>query len=142
MKYHNKYFKKIGYDNSCTENLFFSESLKKDKRSKKWKAERKKYGGYDTRAVWNLNTFMTEQIYTWLRMYLDDADKYIVLTYHTFDINGITMTEKDALKLAISDIEYYLKNLESNDIKVSEESDKRILEAYNIIGIILSSLWY
>lgn len=149
MKYKNKYFKKLGYKNSCTEELFFG-SLQKDKRNKKWEKQQKKYGGYDDRVAWSLNTFMTEQIYIWLKMYLNNADGFIDLTFYKFDIDGKILTEKEAILLAISDIEFYLLNNDKIDFNMtSEEIEKltkqclsKIAEAYKIIGIILPTLWY
>lgn len=58
--YKNKAFEKIKYSKSCIENLH--HGLKNDKRQSKWKKQRAKYGGWDERATWNLNLFMTEHI--------------------------------------------------------------------------------
>lgn len=139
-KYKNKYFKKINYKNSCTENLFFRMSG--DKRAKKWKSERKKFGGYDSRVTWNLNTFMTEQIYTWLKMYFDRADGYVDLNFHKFQINGGEMSEREAVLLAISDMEYYLCNSEVLEQSIENECARKIAEAFYIIGIIFPALWW
>ena len=141
MKYKNKYFKKLNYENSCTQSLFYS-TLKNDKRNKKWKKQRKNHGNWDERTVWNLNTFMTEQIYTWLKLYFEKADNFVDLTFYKFEINNTEMTERDAILLAISDIEFYLVNLGSMEPEIIKKSSEKISEAYTIIGIVLPTLWY
>lgn len=139
-KYKNKFFDKIDYKNSCTENLLYK--MKGDKREKKWRKQRKKYGGFDTRCGWNLNVFMTEHIYTWLKMYMKDADGYVVLTNYKFQINGKEMTERDAILEAISDFEFAMKNYGSVDRETDEEALRRIANAYMILGIIYPTLWW
>lgn len=139
-EYNNEYFKRIKYKNSCTENLLYH--MKDDKRKDKWKKERHKYGGYDERVTWNLNTFMTEQIYTWLKMYFDKADGFVDLNFHKFQINGTEMSERDAILLALEDIEFYLQHSEEWDKDISQECNSKIAEAYSILGIILPALWW
>lgn len=141
-KYKNKYFDAIKYKDSCTESLLYEQRFAKDKRSKKWKKQRKKYGGWDARATWNLNTLMIEQIYTWLKMYFDEADRFIDLSFYKFQINEQEMTERDAILLAIDDIEYYLCNSERLDEDLGKICNTKAAEAFRIIGIIFPALWW
>lgn len=145
--YNNEYFKKINYKNSCTEDLLYE--MEADERNNKWKEERHKYGGYDERVTWNLNTFMTEQIYTWLKLYFDNADGFIDLNFYKFQINNIEMSERDAILLVLEDIEFYLQHFDdwieadiSHTKEVNQECDSKIAEAYYILGVIFPTLWW
>lgn len=155
-KYKNKFFDKINYKNSCIENLFYK--MKGDKREKKWKKQRKKYGGFDERCSWNLNWFMTEHIYTWLKMYMKHADGFIDLSFHKFQINGEEKSEREAILEIISDLEYVLLSYDSDvnektdetlqraayayDNERAKEAMRRVANAYMILGIIYPSLWW
>lgn len=109
--YKNKFFDKIGYKHSCIETLLYN--MKEDKRNTAWKKQRKKYGGWDERVTWNLNTFMTEQIYTWFKMYYKYADKRINLDFWKFNIDGKELTERECILRIIDDIEFWFKNNDS-----------------------------
>jgi len=140
-KYKNKFFDKIGYKDSATKNLFYG-NLKEDKRNKRWKKERKKWGGYDSRVGWCLNTYMTEQIYTWLKIYLKKADGFVDLTFHKFTIDGKEITEKEAILVILEDLEYWLLNQDTWKEEIAKECSKRAEQAYKLLGIILPSLWW
>ena len=146
MKYKNKYFKIIGRKDSCTENLLYK--MKKDKRADKWKKERKKCGGWDERSSWNLNTFMVEQIYTWLKIYMDHADGFIDLSFHKFEIDGKQLTERECILRVISDIEFWFSNNDADEKEfeiykeLAMQAQTKIEEAFKILGIIMSVLWW
>lgn len=137
-KYKNKYFKKLKYKSSCTENLLYR--MAGDHREKQWRKQRKKYGGWDERATWNLNTFMTEQIYTWLKMYYEKSN--VDLSFYKFQINGIEMTQENAILLALKDMEFYLQHSEDWGEDISQKRNNKIAEAYYILGIIFPALWW
>lgn len=137
-KYKNKFFDKIKYKSSASENVVFGMS--NDHRMKAWKEEQKKWGGWDERVSWNLDIFMVEQIYTWLCIYYKNAGDN--LTSHKFDINGEELTQGKCIQKAISDMEYYLLNLDSFDNEVNKKTSERIQEAFQILGIILPALWW
>ena len=139
IEYNNQYFNAIGYKHSCTQNLLYE--MHQDKRNDMWAEQRKICGGYDERVSWNLNTFMAEQIFTWLNIYLDNADGFVDLTFHKFDINGKKLTEKEAIQKALSDLEFYLKYQDS-DAETEKECLSKIQEAFNIIGLISPALWW
>lgn len=138
--YKNKFFDKIGYKHSCCDALIFN--MKNDKRNNIWKKQRKKYGGWDERATWNLNTFMTEQIYTWLKMYYKYANKQINLDFYKFTIDGKEFTERECILRIIADIEFWLKNNDSLNQEKEKEADAKISNAYKMIGIIFPVLWW
>lgn len=144
--YKNQYFDKIGYKDSCIENLLYK--MKKDKRAGKWKKERKKCGGWDERSSWNLNTFMVEQIYTWLKIYMDHADGFVNLSFYKFDIDGKQLTQRECILQAISDIEFWLFNDDPNitniekRIEINTQAQTKIEEAFKIISLVLPALWW
>ena len=146
MKYKNKYFNKIGRKDSCTENLLYK--MKKDKRADKWKKERKKCGGWDERSSWNLNTFMVEQIYTWLKIYMDHADGFIDLSFYKFDIDDKQLTERECILRVLSDIEFWFSNNDADEKdfaiykELAMQAQTKIEEAFKILGIIMSVLWW
>ena len=140
-KYRNKFFDKIGYKDSSTETLFFKD-LKNDRRKEQWNEERKKWGGYDSRVGWCLSTYLTEQIYTWLKIYLKKADGFVDLTFHKFDVDGKEITEKEAILTILEDLEYWLLNSEKWDENILKECTIRSERAYKLLGIILPSLWW
>ena len=146
MKYKNKYFNKIGRKNSCTENLLYK--MKKDKRADKWEKERKKCGGWDERSSWNLSTFMVEQIYTWLKIYMDHADGFVDLSFHKFDIDGKQLTQRECILRVISDIEFWFSNNDAVEKEfaiykeLAMQAQSKIEEAFKILGIIMPVLWW
>lgn len=146
MKYKNKYFKIIGRKDSCTENLLYK--MKKDKRADKWKKERKKCGGWDERSSWNLNTFMVEQIYTWLKIYMDHADGFVDLSFNKFDIDGKQLTQRECILRVISDIEFWFLNNDADEKEfaiykeLAAQAQTYIEDAFKILGIIMPALWW
>lgn len=144
--YKNQYFDKIGRKDSCTENLLYK--MKKDKRADKWKKERKKCGGWDERSSWNLNTFMVEQIYTWLKIYMDHADGFVDLSFYKFNIDGKQLTERECILRVISDIEFWFSNNDADEKEfaiykeLAMQAQTKIEEAFKILGIIMSVLWW
>ena len=141
IEYNNKYFNAIGYKNSCTQDMLYEMQSQQDKRTDMWAEQRKICGGYDERVSWNLNTFMAEQIFTWLNIYLDNADGFVDLTFYKFNIDGEELTEKDAILKALSNLEFYLKYQDS-DNETEKECLSKIQEAFNIIGLIFPALWW
>lgn len=139
-KYKNKFFDKIKYKSSASENVVFG--MNNDRRMKAWKEEQKQWGGWDERVGWCLDNFMVEQIYTWLCIYYKNASKWIDLTFYKFDINGEELTQGECIQRAINDMKYYLLNPDSFDNEVNKKTSERIQEAFQILGIILPALWW
>lgn len=138
--YKNVFFDKINYQPSCIENLVYK--MTNDKRNKKWKKQRKKYGGWDERTTWDLNTFMTEQIYTWFKIYYKFASKKVNLDFHKFMIDGEELTQRECILQIIDDMKYWLKNNDCLIQKKEEEAAVKISNAYKMIGIVFPALWW
>lgn len=138
--YKNKAFEKIKYSKSCIENLH--HGLKNDKRQSKWKKQRVKYGGWDERATWNLNWFMTEHIYTWLAMYYKYANKFVDLDFNKFTIDGKELTQKECIFQILKDIRFFLKHGEDENMELQKKALCKIERAYRYIGIVFPSLWW
>lgn len=138
--YKNKFFDKIGYKHSCIETLLYN--MKEDKRNNAWKKQRKKYGGWDERVTWNLNAFMTEQIYTWFKMYYKFASKNVDLDFHKFMIDGKELTQRECVLQIIDDIEYWLKNNDCLEQEREKKAEAKIFNAYKMIGIVFPALWW
>lgn len=79
-----------------------------DKRHEQWKAEREKFG-FDGRDTWALDFTMTKMLYERLRMYLDKADEIVNLSYHTYEFEGKTYTQRELILEMIADAETFLK---------------------------------
>ena len=142
MSYKNKFLEKIEYDvkNSTSTMVFTKE---KGKRGSKWHSDRKKQGGWDTRVAWNLDSFILENLYTWLKIYEKDSKKCINLEYHKFEINGETLTQKQCIDRMIEDLEFILKN--NDKVANQDKIDEVILktkDCFEVLGTCIYSLWY
>lgn len=139
-EYVNQYFKIIGYEDSCTENLLYK--MQDDRRNAEWEKQRSYCGGYDERVTWNLNTFIVEQLFTWLEMYLDNADGFVDLTFHKFDINGKEMTERRAVLTVIDDLDFWLNWHDCGEEDTIKAAQAKLEEAFYILGKIFPVLWW
>ena len=79
-----------------------------DKRQETWQQERNKYG-FDSRDTWSLDFTMTEMLYERLCMYLQKADEIVNLSYHTYDFEGRTYTQREMIMEMIENAEIFLK---------------------------------
>lgn len=140
MTYKNKIFEQIKYKNSCIERLIYK--MKSDKRQFQWKKQRAKYGGWDERVTWSLDQFMTENIYTWLSMYLKFASDAVDLDYQKFSIDGKKLSEKECIVQILKDIKFFLKHRDDLDLEIEKKAQQKIARAYHYIGIVLPSLWW
>lgn len=148
MGYKNKYFDGLKanvcgefypyIDHSCSK---MANELDVD-REERFNAQRAESGGYDERVTWSLNTYMTEQIYTWLKMYLEYGGGFVDLTFHKFDIDGTEMCEKEVIEEVIRCLEFYLTNWDSFDKELEEKSMELAKRGYKLLGIVLPSLWW
>ena len=142
-KYKNVYFDDINYQNSCTEQLYYQ--MKKDRRNHSWRKERTKCGGWDERCTWSLDMFMAEQIYTWLKLYMDASNVNLDF-YHfeiTFPTEQITETksQKEWIEDVISCLEAYITLRFSIDKDSDVKANKSIKRAFIILGEIAPVLW-
>ena len=107
-----KYLNDIGYQD-------WRKDMKKDKRNKKWKKERKKYG-FDSRETWNLDSTMAELLYERLKMF--NEVNLIDTHYHTIEIDGVEMSMQEAIDELLKSLKLRLtdENLEvaySNEVR-------------------------
>lgn len=101
-------------------NRFYLDEIKKngdvsadefsadDERHTLWKAEREKYG-FDGRDTWSLDFTMTEMLYERLHLYMEKADGFVNLSYHTYEFEGKTYTQRELILEMIADAETFLK---------------------------------
>lgn len=139
-KYKNEFLKAIGYNESASSWILNRKS--DDKRRKIWREERKKWGGWDSRVAWNLNTFILENLYTWLKIYYKRADKVIDLNYYSFEINGETLTQKECILRMIKDLKFVLLNNADASEEVQNKVQEKAEDCFNILGKCIFAMWY
>ena len=144
--YKNIYFDEIGYKDSCSEHSVFGMSS--DDRLPVWVSQQSDMGMWDERVSWNLDTFMLEQLYTWLKINFDKADKFINLEFYKFDISldgGKTVenkTEREWILKAMELLKNALLNYSTLDKKKETFGHECAKKAFTIIGELLPSLWW
>ena len=116
--------------------------MKHDKRQEEWKKQRKKYGGYDERVGWNLNTWILEALYTWLKLYLKYGGKRVDLSFHKFKINDKTLTEEECIRRILKDLRYCLKHLESYEHETIKKCNKHRKDAFMVLAEVFPALWW
>lgn len=137
--YKNKFLEKINYSsNDSTSSFVFG--MKDDKRNKRWRKERKKWGCWDERVGWNLNTFLLESLYTWLKIYYKRENKFINLECNKFNIDNIELTQKECIERMIDDLEYVLLNLDND--KEFETVKTKIKDCFRILGECFFAMWW
>lgn len=87
MPKNRKYLEDINYQD-------WRKDMKKDKRNKKWKKERKKYG-FDSRDTWNLDSTMAELLYERLKMF--NKVNIIDTSCHTVEVDDVKMSMQEAI---------------------------------------------
>lgn len=76
-------------------------------RDEMWKEQRDKYG-FDERETWSLDSAFIYWLYERLRMY--DEVNCINTDFHTFDINGKTLTQQECIDTMINKCKEYITN--------------------------------
>lgn len=133
-EYKNSFLKEIGVEEPFHD-IFFS--TKGDKREKRWKNERRKWGGYDSRVGWCLHGIIIETLYTWLKIYYRNANKCIDLEYVKIDVKGEQLTLKKCIKRMLSDLKFIIEKY--NDYERAD--DKEILEKSRDCFSVLAECW-
>lgn len=101
--------------------------------------------GYDYRITYNLDSWMIEQLYTWLYMYLEACHNVIDLEYYKYDFENMRLTEFEAIVYILDAFEYYLICLNDPDKYCTEEEEKAIKQvekAFKLLGLIYRGLWW
>jgi len=129
----NKYLEDIGIP---IENYGTNYCGKEDKRWKKWKNERKKYG-FDARECWNLDSSFVEWIYSHFKKYKEDA--CIDLSFHKFQYNkndkNVEITQEEAIDIICDACENYL-------LTSFVDRDFLSKDVMLLIGDVMPSMWW
>ena len=134
----NKYLEELGLKKGGY-GLYDPE--KNDKRKKKWKKQRKKFG-FDERETWNLNNTMVEWLYSHLMMYTEIGGKTVDLNYHTFDFNGRMFSELEAIEFIKEKCRRYLTFELTDDDMTYDEINAEMTEALHLLAEIFPALWW
>lgn len=111
---------------------------KKDKRQKKWKKQRKKYG-FDERETWGLNDLFIGWLYSHLKMYEECASKIINLDFHKITYDGVEYTQKEVLDVILESCEEYL--LVRNDWNKEKKARENLTKALHLWAEVFPAFW-
>ena len=101
--------------------------------------------GYDYRITYNLDSWIIEQLYTWLNMYLEASFGTIDLEYHKFNIDGMVLNELEAIVYIMDSFEWYLKCIDNTDKYCTEEeiaAQKQVEKAFVALSVTWPALWW
>jgi hypothetical protein len=101
--------------------------------------------GYDYRVTYNLDSWMIEQLYTWLNMYLEASYNTIDLEYHKFNIDGMELTELEAIVYIMDSFEQWLICTDDISDFATEEEDaarEQVKKAFAALGTLWPALWW
>ena len=107
--------------------------------------QRRKCGGYDNRITYNLDSWMIEQLYTWLNMYLEASYGTIDLEYHKFNIDGMELTELEAIVYIMDSFEQWLTYIDDIDKYTSDEElavQEQVKKALCALSVVWPTLWW
>lgn len=132
----------------CVPNEKFS---KKDKRSKKWKKQRKKYGFCDT-ETWSLDYTARVWFYSHIKMLLDKGGR--VVNYN-IEVSPTKREAEALVKLGLDSkdfrtdrdiFEFILALLRSGDELIEngkeEEGRLQIQKAFQLIAVFMPRMWW
>ena len=120
-------------------------NMQRDPRAPTWRKERFKYG-YDERFTWSLDYSMYLVMYETLCYYKMEAEKYVDLTHHTFELSKGKMNQIEAMDYLIEEF-YWLASSAVDEMCLATGEDYEKLEErrMNIItdyGKVLPALWW
>ena len=101
--------------------------------------------GYDYRITYNLDSWMIEQLYTWLNMYLEASYGTIDLEYHKFNIDGMELNELEAIVYIMDSLEQWLVCVDDIDTYATDEelaTQKQVQKALKCLSEIIFCLWW
>ncbi len=115
----------------------------KDERQVEWRKERKEYG-FDERDTWNLHTTLTMLVYERLKFYREFAPISMDTPghSHTYEIDGEELAYGAIVDRILAAFEDYLKGKGEDDIRTDEERYKEYQTAWELLGVIMPSLWW
>ena len=101
--------------------------------------------GYDYRVTYNLDSWIIEQLYTWLNMYLEASHNTIDLEYYKFNIDGMELTELEAIVYIIDNFEQWLVYVDNIDKHTSDEdfaAQEQVKKALCALSVVWPVLWW
>ena len=101
--------------------------------------------GYDYRITYNLDSWMIEQLYTWLNMYLEASYGTIDLEYHKFNIDGMELNELEAIVYIMDSFEQWLVCVDDIDTYATDEelaTQEQVKKALKCLSEIIFYLWW
>ena len=107
--------------------------------------QRRKCGGYDDRVTYNLDFWMVEQLYTWLNMYLEASYDTIDLEYHKFNIDGMELTELEAIVYIMDSFEQWLVCVDNIDTYATDKeiaAQEQVRKGLVALSKIWTALWW
>lgn len=135
-KYKNLYLKEIG-EKSYLNNFYLHDT--DDKKLKLYEQQQKNYG-FDERETWNMDTVFAEWLYSHLCMFKEKANPIISLTFHKFEYNGKTYTQKEIIHKMKKNLKYYLKHGDDLSIEKSKKAYDKLKEATELWAISLHTM--
>ena len=109
-----------------------------DKREKRWKKQRKKYG-FDERETWGLDEAFYEWLYERLKMYKEIGGRVVNLDYHRFEYEGKEYTQAELIDEMLKRLEVSFSE-EYSDWK--EDQYKYVHEIEKIWAVVLPAMWW
>lgn len=110
---------------------------KDDKRQKKWKKQRRKYG-FDERETWCLESAFYCWLYERLMFYREKAP--VDLSYRKFDFKGKEYTQGELIDIMLERLRLCLTD-DGYNCLVGEQYDQ-ITEIAQIWAIVLPAMWW
>lgn len=108
-----------------------------DDRMGTWIQENNDYG-FDSRETWNLDIVMVELLYERLKKYLDVST--VNLEFHTYDVDGVLLTQKQVIDKIIENCEIVLVSNHNLDSDMGTANRKKDIWIY--WSIIENSMWW
>ena len=106
-----------------------------DERQKYWEEQRTKYG-FDDRETWAMGATFTQWLYERLRMYKDVGGQIVNLSYHSFDVDGVEMTQLEIIDKMLSNCEILLREEDLENEETIEQETARLW------SIVLPAMWW
>jgi len=88
---------------------------------------------------------MIEQLYTWLNMYLEASYGTIDLEYHKFNIDGMELTELEAIVYIMDSFEQWLVCVDNIDTYATDKeiaAQEQVRKGLVALSKIWTALWW
>ena len=105
-----------------------------DKRNRRWRKQRRKYG-FDDRETWSLDEQFIQWIYTRFKMYKEIAGEIVNLEYYKFQYIDKEVTQLEAIDIILKACEDYLKTDFLDRKMISADIGKLLIE-------VMPAMWW